>query len=101
MIGYKWLRMGAILTLVFAGVVFFYWCIKPSEEVFPKAGIVTYEELDEIRDLALDRSYDYEEVLDNIVNKIDEIEERMKTDWEIQKEENAEKEQERMNEQFW
>jgi hypothetical protein len=93
-------KVSAILTLIAFIIVFF---VKSWENNtrFPEEGIVTYEQLDEIIELAEDRSRQYDLILDDIILKVKEIKRDMRTAWELQNEENYEKEQEHYAEQIW
>lgn len=94
-------KVAAVLTLIAFIIAFLYWLLKPTPAVFPESGVVTYEQLDEIIDLAEDRTRHYGLILDDIVDKVNEIKQDMKTEWELQHDVDEESRQDFINEQLF
>jgi hypothetical protein len=94
-------KVAAVLTLIAFIIVLFHWLFKEKPETFPESGTVTYEQLDEIINLAEDRTRHYGLILDDIVDKVNEIKQDMKTEWELQHESTEEKRQDFVNEQLF
>jgi hypothetical protein len=94
-------KTGAILTLIAFIIGFFVWSNQRDTAVFPEEGTVTYEQLDEIIELAEDRTRHYGLILDDIEDKVNEIKQNMRDEWELQHDINKEKENEHHADQLW
>lgn len=92
-------KQKAILTLIAFIIIFFVWAGKEHDTPFPESGTVTYEQLDEIIILANDRKRNRDDVLNDIIKKVKEIKEDMKTDWEIKQDINNEEREMFLDEQ--
>lgn len=92
-------KQKAILTIIAFIIIFFVWAGKEQDTPFPENGSVTYEQLDEIIELANDRTRDSDDILDDIIDKVKEIKEDMKTDWEIKQDINNEEREMFLDEQ--
>lgn len=86
-----------IIAAIFVGLLFICFCkfYKNTDSNIPVGTYITFDELDEIKELAENRSEDYNEILDKIVSKINDIEEREKEQYEDIKAESFDKEMEK------